>query len=44
MGQWGELMRYYYHKDEDYRKLDLTVNYLGYWTDTGKVDTPNSLH
>ncbi|KAL5016026.1 hypothetical protein ScPMuIL_005615 [Solemya velum] len=35
IGQWGKLMRDYYRKDEDYRRADLTVNYLGYWTDNG---------
>ncbi|KAL5016032.1 hypothetical protein ScPMuIL_005621 [Solemya velum] len=35
IGQWGKLMRDYYRKNEDYRRADLTVNYLGYWTDQG---------
>nr|KAG5688829.1 hypothetical protein BaRGS_017061 [Batillaria attramentaria] len=33
--QWGEMMRYYYDKDDIYRKTDVTLNYLGYWTDGG---------
>ncbi|XP_076450230.1 uncharacterized protein LOC143286522 [Babylonia areolata] len=32
---WGKFMRQYYEKDEKYRNTDLTVNYLGYWTDAG---------
>ncbi|KAL3880433.1 hypothetical protein ACJMK2_032671 [Sinanodonta woodiana] len=33
--EFGRLMKFYYDKDESYRKSDLTINYLGYWTDNG---------
>ncbi|KAK7098686.1 uncharacterized protein [Littorina saxatilis] len=32
---WGRFMRTYYNKDDTYRKTDLTVNYLGFYTDNG---------
>jgi len=35
-------MRYWYQKDDSYKNIDLTVNYLGYWTDNGKLHYPNS--
>lgn len=35
--EWGQFMRLYYNKDDSYRKADLTLNYLGYWTDGGMV-------
>ncbi|KAK6165978.1 hypothetical protein SNE40_022777 [Patella caerulea] len=33
--EWGSLMRDFYGKDPSYRKADMTINYLGYWTDNG---------
>ncbi|XP_071111597.1 uncharacterized protein [Haliotis cracherodii] len=35
MSDWGSLMREYYGKDNAYRQSDLTLNYVGYWTDGG---------
>ncbi|XP_046547192.1 uncharacterized protein LOC124257216 [Haliotis rubra] len=35
MSDWGSLMRRYYGKDNAYRQSDLTLNYVGYWTDGG---------
>ena len=32
---WGELLRQYHDKTSEYRDSDLTINYLGYWTDKG---------
>ncbi|KAK2183903.1 hypothetical protein NP493_292g00003 [Ridgeia piscesae] len=32
---WGSVMTRYYRKDSAYRDSDLTVKYLGYWTDNG---------
>ncbi|XP_071097695.1 uncharacterized protein [Haliotis cracherodii] len=31
----GMRMRYWYDKTDYYKKLDQTLNYLGYWTDNG---------
>ena len=28
-------MRMKYNKTDEYRKDDMTINYLGYWTDNG---------
>ena len=33
---WGKLMRRYYRKHSMYRDTDLTLKYLGYWTDNGR--------
>ncbi|XP_050418353.2 uncharacterized protein LOC126831744 [Patella vulgata] len=33
--EWGNIMRDFYGKDPYYRKSDMTINYLGYWTDNG---------
>ena len=33
-------MRDYYDKDDVYRKTDMTLNYVGYWTDGGKLSAP----
>ncbi|KAK6196067.1 hypothetical protein SNE40_001362 [Patella caerulea] len=35
MDDWGRLMTTYYGKDGTYRQSDLTLNYIGYWTDGG---------
>jgi hypothetical protein len=35
--EWGRFMRAYYNKDDTYRRSDLTLRYLGYWTDGGSV-------
>ena len=37
---WGEFMRDYYDKDDFYRRTDMTLNYVGYWTDKGKLSAP----
>ncbi|KAK6165976.1 hypothetical protein SNE40_022775 [Patella caerulea] len=33
--EWGSLMRDFYGKESSYRKSDMTINYLGFWTDNG---------
>ncbi|KAK6165977.1 hypothetical protein SNE40_022776 [Patella caerulea] len=33
--EWGSLMKDFYGKDPSYRKADMTINYLGYYTDNG---------
>jgi hypothetical protein len=35
MRKWGELLRKEYGKDDEFRKTDFSLNYLGYWTDHG---------
>ena len=35
MMHWGETLQRHYGKDSSYRETDLTLNYLGYWTDAG---------
>ncbi|CAH1786227.1 unnamed protein product [Owenia fusiformis] len=35
MEGWGEMLRKKYNKNLDARNRDLTLNYLGYWTDNG---------
>ncbi|XP_041369520.1 uncharacterized protein LOC121383515 [Gigantopelta aegis] len=35
MSDWGMLMKTYYDKKPDYRGTDLTLVYVGYWTDGG---------
>ena len=37
MSEWGHLMRQWYGRDTFYRDSDLTINYLGYWTDNGML-------
>ncbi|XP_048245143.1 uncharacterized protein LOC124119103 isoform X1 [Haliotis rufescens] len=32
---WGTFLQHYYGRDDRYVKSDLTVNYIGYWTDNG---------
>ena len=39
MEEWGELMRFYYDRPTHYRDSDLTLNYLGFWTDGGTTAT-----
>ncbi|KAK3600159.1 hypothetical protein CHS0354_012282, partial [Potamilus streckersoni] len=34
---WGEVLRTWYNRDDAYVKSDLTINYLGYWTDNGMI-------
>ncbi|XP_025087035.1 uncharacterized protein LOC112559815 isoform X2 [Pomacea canaliculata] len=33
--EWGSFMQFYYDKESIYRQADLTLNYIGYWTDGG---------
>ncbi len=35
MAKLGKLLRTKYKKDETYKQRDLSINYLGYWTDNG---------
>ena len=35
MEEWGRLMRKWHNKDQSVRHSDVTVNYLGYYTDEG---------
>ena len=35
MMHWGKILQKHYGKDSSYRETDLTLNYLGYWTDNG---------
>ena len=35
MMHWGGILQKHYGKDSSYRETDLTLNYLGYWTDNG---------
>ncbi|PVD22557.1 hypothetical protein C0Q70_18373 [Pomacea canaliculata] len=32
---WGELLRFLYRRTDEFVSNDLTINYLGYWTDNG---------
>ena len=36
MADWGEIMCRYYGRTSFARDTDVTVNYLGYYTDNGK--------
>ena len=33
---WGDVMRRYYRRHTSYRDSDLTLKYLGWWTDNGR--------
>ena len=33
---WGDYLRKVYQRTDDYVRKDLTINYLGYWTDNGE--------
>jgi len=33
--EWGDVMRRFYGKSRSYTEADMSVNYLGYWTDNG---------
>jgi len=35
---WGKVMRSFYQKEVSKQAEDLTINYLGYWTDNGIVN------
>ncbi|CAF4445138.1 unnamed protein product, partial [Rotaria magnacalcarata] len=35
MVQWGSLMQKVFNRTNKYRLNDLTINYLGYYTDNG---------
>ena len=37
MADWGEIMCRYYGRTSFARDTDVTVNYLGYYTDNGKI-------
>ncbi|XP_046337463.2 uncharacterized protein LOC124119101 [Haliotis rufescens] len=39
---WGEILQTWYGHKDDFVKSDLTVNYLGYWTDNGAYYSHNT--
>ena len=43
MEEWGDVMRKAYGRTTEYRDSDLSVNYLGYYTDNGMLSWLNIL-